>query len=277
MTKVETVMRTQDRDSVAPLANVAGWDINIRDLDEAVERIADAAEQGQGFLTVTLNLDLLVKLRQNEAFRRAVSKARFLTADGEPVARLARRQHAAIKRTTGADLVVPLAQEAARRGIPVYLFGASDDALAAAAADLTERCDGKLDVAGTWSPSRNFDPTGPEADEAIDRIAQSGARLCFLALGAPKQEILAARAVERGVKVGFIGCGAAVDFLARRQIRAPQFMQDHGLEWLWRLSTNPRRLAARYAQCALLLADLEIVAPLRARGRNLFGLSHRMG
>ncbi len=272
-------MRTPDtvKADLKPLASVAGWGINIRDLDDAVTKLTDAAVRGEGFLAVTINLDLLVKLRSNEAFRRAVEKARFVTADGAPVARLARRQHAGIQRTTGADLIVPLSKAAAEHGMSVYLFGSSDEALAEASLDLAERCGNKLDIVGTWSPSRNFDPEGPEADEAIDRIARSGARICFLALGAPKQEIFAARALARGCNVGFVACGAAVDFLARRQIRAPQFMQDHGLEWLWRLSTNPRRLAARYAQCALLLADLEILEPLRARGRTLLGASHRMG
>lgn len=271
----QSAHKTQAENPV--FAHVGGWAINVRNLNEAVSKLASSAERGEGFLAVTINLDLLVKLRSNEAFRNAVSKARFVTADGAPVARLARRQNAGIERTTGADLIVPLTKAAAERGLPIYLFGASDDALGEAAADLAERCDGKLDVVGTWSPSRNFDPEGPEADEAIDRIARSGARICFLALGAPKQEIFAARALARGCNVGFVACGAAVDFLARRQIRAPQFMQDHGLEWLWRLSTNPRRLAARYAQCALLLADLEIVEPLRARGRGLMGAAQRAG
>ena len=79
-----------DRDE--PLAHVAGWGINIRNLDEAVTRIADAAEQGEGFSVFTLNLDHLVQLRHNDRFRRAYSSARFVTADGAPVARLARRQ-----------------------------------------------------------------------------------------------------------------------------------------------------------------------------------------
>lgn len=251
--------------ATAPLARVDGWPITLPNLDRAVTAIIEAAERGESFSAVTLNLDHLVKLRRSENFRRAYAKARFVTADGEPVAHLARLDCEDIVRTTGADLVVPLADAASRRGIPIFLFGSSPDVLAKAGRDLAERCDGTLDIAGTESPPLGFDPESAAADAALDRIAASGARLCFLALGAPKQEILAARAVARGVKVGFVSVGAALDFIAGAQVRAPQAMRNSGLEWLWRLATNPRRLAMRYTQCALLLADLTLLAPVRQR------------
>lgn len=239
-----------------PLAAVDGWPVNIANVSEFVAKVCAAAERGESFSAVTLNLDHLVKLRSSAAFRQAYLQARFVTADGAPVARLAQRQDINIERTPGADLVIPLARAAAERHLPVYLFGTSPDAIARSAADLVERCDGKLDIAGSAAPAMGFDPEGPAADAAIDAIAASGAKLCFVALGAPKQEILAARAVSRGVKTGFICIGAALDFIAGEQMRAPLFMQKYGLEWLWRLSRNPRRLAWRYCLCALLLADI---------------------
>lgn len=239
-----------------PLAIVDGWAINLANPDETVRAAIAAVEQGIGFSLVTLNLDHLVKLRHNHAFRHAYQSARFVTADGAPVAWLARRSAKHITRTTGADLVVPLAQAAADHNIPVFCFGTSNDALAKAATYLSAHTDGKLDIAGTLSPPQGFDPMSAEADAALDTIAASGAKLCFLALGAPKQEILAARAVDRGLDIGFVSIGAALDFLAGSQIRAPKFFQNYGLEWAWRLMTNPIRLAPRYASCAVLLAGL---------------------
>lgn len=240
------------------LAKVGGWPINIASQQQAVAEICTAARQGISFATFTLNLDHLVKLRRDARFRRAYSLARFVTADGAPVARIASWQGTPIKRTTGADLVIPLAQEAARSKLPIFLFGTTNDVLARAGRVLAESSDDQLDIVGTQSPPQGFDPEGPEADKALDRIAQSGARLCFVALGAPKQELFAARAVERGIPVGFICVGAALDFLVGAQSRAPKGMQDRGLEWLWRLGTNPRRLASRYASCAMILFDLLI-------------------
>lgn len=245
------------------LARVDGWGVNIAALADAVKVTADAAERAEPAAVFTLNLDHLVKLRTSAAFRRAYRTARYVTADGAPVVHLARSQSAAIERTTGADMVLPLAEEAARRGLPVYLFGSSPEVLGRAGRRLADNTDGRLSIAGSESPAMGFDPEGAIADAAIERIARSGARICFVALGAPKQEILAARAVEKGVPVVFVCIGAALDFIAGAQVRAPGFMQRHGLEWIWRLATNPRRLTARYAQCALLYAQL-----LVARARH---------
>ena len=248
-----------------PLAAVDGWPVNIANEAEAVAKITAAAVRGDSFAVFTLNLDHLVKLRSSAVFRKAYMHARFVTADGAPVARLAQRQHALIERTTGADLVVPLARAAADQNLSVYLFGTSPQVIAESAADRAERCNGKLNIVGSSAPAMGFDPEGPEADAAIDRIAASGARLCFVALGAPKQEILAARAVARGVKTGFVCVGAALDFIAGEQSRAPLVMQKYGLEWLWRLASSPRRLAWRYLSCAVLLADIMLFGPAPRR------------
>lgn len=247
------------------LATVDGWPITLPNMPSTVEALIAAARAGEGFMACTLNLDHLVKLRRDPAFRKAYGSTRFVTADGTPVAMLARLQHKTIERTTGADLIVPLAEAAAREQLPIYLFGTTPAVLARAGRRLSENLEGRLDIAGTSSPPADFDPEGPDADAALDRIAASGAKLCIVALGAPKQEIFAARAVERGVKVGFVCAGAALDFIAGAQVRAPETLQRAGLEWLWRLMSNPGRLAARYAQCALLLADLALVEPMRQR------------
>jgi exopolysaccharide biosynthesis WecB/TagA/CpsF family protein len=250
----------------ATLAQIDGWPINVPTLATAVDEIIAAARAGLGFSVMTLNLDHLVKLRSDEAFRRAYRSARLVTADGEPVARIAQRQTPGIERTTGADLLVPLTEAAAANGLGIYLFGSSGDVLARAGRDLAERCDGTLEICGSDAPPIGFDPESAAADAAIDRIIASGARICFLALGAPKQEIFAARAVARGAKCAFICVGAALDFVVGAQIRAPKTMQRTGLEWLWRLATNPRRLAGRYAHCALLLAELTLRGPRRPAG-----------
>lgn len=251
--------------SNAVLAEVDGWSITSPTLPAAVAEIAARAEKAEPFTVFTLNLDHIVKLRRDPALRAAYETASLITADGEPIAWLSRQQGAAITRTTGADLVIPLIEEAAKRHIPIYLFGSSGVALAKASRAFLDRTSGLLDIAGTDAPPDGFDPAGKEADAAIARIAASGARLAFIALGAPKQEIFAARAKAQGVTCGFICIGAAIDFIAGEQLRAPLFMQRSGTEWLWRLATNPRRLAARYAGCAIVLAELVLIKPLRVK------------
>lgn len=246
-----------------PIATVGGWPINLANLGDAVSHIIADAAQRQSFAVFTLNLDHLDKLRRCSPFSDAYLKARYVTADGAPVAMLASRQGVHVERTTGADLIVPLAQAAAANGLRVYLFGSTADVLERAGAELVKRAGGHLTIAGAASPE-HFDPHNSAADDALDRIAASGAALCYLALGAPKQELFAARGIERGINVGFICIGAGLDFIAGTQRRAPVFMQRSGLEWLWRLVTNPRRLGLRYARCALVLAKL-ILLPSAAQ------------
>lgn len=239
--------------------------VNLFTPRQALDAVLARLEERRAFTMFTLNLDHVVKLRRDASFRDAYRDASIVTADGAPVVWLSRRQGADISRTTGADLVLPLIDEAARQQIPIFLFGSSSGTLAKAARAFVDRSNGLIDIAGTDAPSSDFDPNGREADAAIARIAASGARIAFIALGAPKQEIFAARAKAQGVRCGFVCIGAALDFIAGEQIRAPKTMQNSGTEWLWRLATNPRRLAGRYANCAVLLADLALVKPLRSR------------
>lgn len=247
------------------LARIDGWNITSADLSSALQDILAAIKSGGPFTVFTMNLDHLVKLRRSAKFRNAYERASIVTADGAPVAWLARWQNSAIKRATGADLLIPLIQAAAEARVAVYLFGTSADVMARAGREFGEQTDGLLDIAGTRAPSAEFDPEGEEADAAIDAIRQSGAKLCFVALGAPKQEIFAERAREKGLDCGLVCIGAAIDFIAGEQVRAPETLRNNGLEWVWRLATNPRRLAKRYAECAIVLADLAVVSPLRRR------------
>ncbi|MEO0362380.1 MAG: WecB/TagA/CpsF family glycosyltransferase, partial [Pseudomonadota bacterium] len=155
----------------------------------------------------------------------------------------------------GSDLIDPLCALAARKGARVALLGATEETLEKAADALMKRHP-DLDIVAQIAPEYGFDPTGDAAEDALRTIEAAGAQICFLALGAPKQEILAARAVEMGVACGFVSIGAGLDFLAGSQVRAPRWMRKIAMEWLWRLLSNPRRLARRYLDCALLMPAL---------------------
>lgn len=238
------------------LARIDGQAINIASLDIAVRATIERSRAGLGFRFFTLNLDHLVKRRENAAFRSAYEAAEFVTADGMPVMVLARRQGASvIRRTTGADLVAPLCRAAAVAGIPVAFFGSDAATLERARAVLTAASPA-LQIAHVEAPPFGFDPHSAEADAAAERIARSGARIVLVALGAPKQELFSMHASLQHPKLGFVCVGAALDFLAGTQTRAPTFFQNTGLEWLWRLAGNPGRLSQRYAKCVAMLAAL---------------------
>ena len=232
--------------------------------DDLIARVGSRLARGIGFCLYTVNLDHLVKRRSDAAFRAIYARGTFVTADGAPLVALARRQGARLARTTGADLIEPLCALAARTGAPLYFYGSTLPMLESAAAALMRRHPGLI-VSGCEAPPFGLDPRSDAVAAAGERMASSGARLCLVALGAPKQEAASDFLFARHPGIGFLCIGAALDFVAGGQKRAPRLFQNLGLEWLWRLGTDPRRLALRYVRCALLLADLAILAPLRQR------------
>ena len=260
----ERPVKASDRPDRPVLATVDGQWINISAQAEAVAAVRADFRMGRGFSVHVLNLDHLVKRRSDLQYKDAYHRATYVTCDGAPVAALARRQYPGMRRTPGPDLIEPLCRLAAEEGMPVYLFGSSPDALRQTAEQLVVRCPG-LQICGSDSPPQGFDPASPAADAAIDRMAASGARLCLISLGSPKQEVLSRRALDRHPHLGLLNIGAGIDFIAGTQSRAPDFVKHNGLEWLWRLATNPRRLSGRYARCAVLLADVAIAHPVKRR------------
>jgi N-acetylglucosaminyldiphosphoundecaprenol N-acetyl-beta-D-mannosaminyltransferase len=102
---------------------VDGITINMPTMDDAVSSIVDAAQQGHGFSVCTLNLDHVVQLKTRRDFRSAYQRARFVTADGFPIVMLGRLAKTPLKRTTGADLVIPICEQASRLGLHIFLLG----------------------------------------------------------------------------------------------------------------------------------------------------------
>ncbi len=240
-----------------PIAVIDAARVNIGKQVDLVHLVTFDALTGRGGTVFTLNLDHLVKLEHDPAFRAAYDQATYVSADGAPVVAMARRQGADLVRVTGADLVRPLCAAAALAHIPVHFFGTSTETLATTETVL--RCEyPRLVVAGLESPPFGFSPFGADARAAAERIAASGARICFVALGAPKQEIFAEFARRWAPGVTFVCIGAALDFIGGGQSRAPQAFQVAGLEWLWRLVHDPRRLTRRYALSALYLMRYNI-------------------
>lgn len=214
---------------------------------------------GQGFALATLNLDHVVKLRRSGAFRAAYLAQDLVVADGNPVVWLARLAGRQTELVPGSELIAPVAALAARLDVPVALLGSTPATLDAAAARLQADHPG-LRIVARIAPPQGYDPDGAAAAGDLGRIAASGAGLCFLALGAPKQEMLAARGRQIAPACGFVSIGAGLDFIAGQQTRAPLWVQRIAMEWLWRMLTNPRRLARRYWDCAVILPGLALAA-----------------
>jgi len=226
--------------------------VNMASRAQLLAEVGQRWQEGEGFALATLNLDHLAKLARSGSFRAAYGAQDLVTADGNPIVWLARLAGRRLDLLPGSDLIVPLAQAAAQAGLGVALVGGTHQSLAQAAQALRAAVPG-LDIVAQIAPPMGFDPDGAAAGALLDGVAASGARLCFVALGAPKQEMLAARGRTLAPAVGFAGIGAGLDFLAGSQKRAPRWVRRIAAEWLWRMLSDPRRMVGRYSRAALVL------------------------
>jgi len=237
--------------------------VNVRDHAQLGDEVRRRLGDGAGFALATLNLDHLVKMGADPGFARAYAAQDLVVADGNPIVALARLAGRPVALLPGSDLIHPLCRLAAGEGAPVALIGSDAPTLDAAAKALTREIPA-LRVVLRHAPPMGFDPEGAEAARLLERLAESGARLCFVALGAPKQECFAARGRSLAPRVGFVSIGAGLDFIAGRQRRAPPWVRRLAMEWLWRMGHDLRRLGPRYARCFAILPG-QIARALRMR------------
>lgn len=230
----------------------------------ALERqISGRLRAGEGFSLATINLDHLVKLREDARFRNAYAAQDLVVADGNPIVWLSRLAGRPVDLIAGSDAILPLARIAVAHRKTLALVGSTEATLAAARDDLERQVPGTRVVA-TIAPPMGFDPLGKAADEVLAQIEAAGADMVFLALGAPKQELFAAYGRQRLEDVGFVSIGAGLDFLSGSQVRAPEWMRAMALEWLWRTLRQPGRMIPRYAKCFAIL-PVEIAHAIKMR------------
>ncbi|MFF3665091.1 WecB/TagA/CpsF family glycosyltransferase [Microtetraspora malaysiensis] len=213
---------------------------------EVVAWVFAELRHGRGGHVLTPNVDICRLAARDPELRALVGRADLAVADGMPLVWASRLLGTPLpERVTGADLIWALSEAAARHGVPVYLLGGPPGAAEGAAVALRARCP-RLVVAGTQAPPYGFEsaPGGVAAIRDALRAAAPG--LVFVGLGFPKQDRLIE--VLRADLPGawFVGCGSAVAFAAGAVRRAPEWMRGAGLEWLFRLLSEPGRLARRY-------------------------------
>lgn len=237
--------------------------VNVPHAAALLGRVREKLADRRGFALATLNLDHLVKLHRSPEFRQAYAAQDMVCADGNPIVWLSRLAGRPVDLVPGSTMVVPLCRIAAQCGAKVALFGSTPAALEAAAIRLRQEVPGLI-VSHQIAPPMGFDVQGEEAAHQLIQMEQDGVGLCLLALGAPKQEMLAARGRKLAPGVGFASVGAGLDFLAGTQNRAPEWVQKIAMEWAWRMLSQPRRLVPRYLACASLLPS-ELLRALAQR------------
>lgn len=227
---------------------VLGVPIDSLTMAEAIDRLDSFVEigrqTGKSHQVATVNADFAVKSLDDPELRMLLREADMATADGMPLVWGARLLGINIpERVAGADMVPALAQRAAEKGYSIYFFGAQDGIAEKAAQNLKGKYPNLL-IAGVASP-----PFGSilEMDSSyIEEIKRSKADIVLVALGNPKQEKwIGMYGRDIGAPVA-IGIGGTLDFIAGQTQRAPEWMQKTGLEWIYRLLQEPKRLWKRY-------------------------------
>lgn len=226
---------------VGETVNFLGCNFDIGSLEEISSSIL-AEAHGRFKYVVTPNVHHMVRLLENPGTMQPLYRRAWrVLCDSRVLSRLARFRGRTLPVVTGSDLTAALVVRAAALRLTIALIGpTSSDCVA-----LRGRYPGL--VVECHTPPMGFINSEHEVQKCVDFTVKTKAHLTFLALGMPQQEILASHIADHPQARGVGLCiGASIDFLTGKQRRAPRWLQKAGLEWLYRLASDPRRLASRY-------------------------------
>lgn len=213
---------------------------------QCVALIMEALRKGQGGWVVTPNLDHLRRYHLSAEYARTIRRASLRVPDGMPLVWASRLQGTPLpERVTGSNLILSLSQALGAQGGAVFLLGGEPGAAELAAEVLKRRSPG-LRIAGTYCPAMGFEYNPSQIDEISRRLVASRPDVVYVGLGSPKQEYVMTDFRRLLPHSWWLGVGVSFSFVGGRIRRAPPWMQRWGLEWMYRLCQEPRRLARRY-------------------------------
>ena len=223
---------------------VLGTDVAVGDIDGAVSYIAENRRGLAGKYVCFSNVHTTVMAFKNETYRKALTDAFIIFPDGHPIAKEQRKKgYREAQRIAGPDFMKEMFERSRDGSVSHFFYGSTQETLDALRDNLERDYPG-IDIRGMYSPPfRKLSKEEKEAD--IERINASGADLVWIGLGAPKQELFM-DSVKEKVNALMLGVGAGFAFHAKTTKRAPKIMQKLGLEWLFRLFQDPKRLFKRY-------------------------------
>jgi N-acetylglucosaminyldiphosphoundecaprenol N-acetyl-beta-D-mannosaminyltransferase len=227
------------------------------DEDRFVDVVVGESKAGRGGWVITPNTDIVRLAHEDPEIRALVREADALVADGMPLVWASHLQSTPLRgRVCGSNLIFSVPEAAAEAGLSVFLLGGAGDTGEITAQILKNRSP-SLKIVGTYSPPFGFEKDPAQFDAMISRISEAAPDIVFVALSFPKGERLIQKIRKAAPNAWWIGVGAAFDFVSGVIKRAPEWMQQTGTEWLFRLSQDPKRLAERY-----LVHDLPFAAQL---------------
>lgn len=242
------------------MARIKFMNTNIDNLTmaETLHEIDKLIQKKNCSYVVTPNVDHIVHLEKDEELQKVYKNASLILTDGKPLIWISKWYKTPIKeKISGSDLFPKVCELAANKNYTMYLLGAAEGVADTAARNLMKKYPG-LNIVGTYSPPFGFEKNEQEMNKIKTRIQEVHPDILIVGLGCPKQEkFMYYHCKELGVPISF-GLGASIDFEAGNIKRAPKWMSNHGLEWLYRFSKEPKRLFKRY-----FVDDLKIIQVAR--------------
>lgn len=215
-------------------------------MEETLAEIDRLIQTNKNAYVVTPNVDHIVQLERGGELVDAYKNANLILTDGQPLIWISKWYGTPIKeKVSGADLFPLLCQMAGEKGYTMFFLGAAEGVAAKAANNLTKKYKG-LNVVGTYSPPFGFEKDECEMLKIEKMIRDVHPHILIVGLGCPKQELFILHNRDKLAVPVSLGLGGSLDFESGNVKRAPKIISDHGFEWLFRMTQDPKRLAKRY-------------------------------
>lgn len=224
---------------------VLGIDYSTGSLDKAVSYVLQNKDSLSGKYICFSNVHTTVMAVDNEEYKKVLNGAAYVFPDGHPVSKEQQRKgFSDAERIAGPDFMGEVFKRTSDGSVSHFFYGSDEETLRILKERLEERYPG-ISIRGCFSPPFVKELSKEELERDIERINASKAEFIWIGLGAPKQELWMSRAKDR-INGVMLGVGAGFAFHAGTKKRAPKFFQKAGLEWLYRLFQDPKRLLKRY-------------------------------
>ena len=220
--------------------------VNNVDMSETLDEIYRLIDEKQKSYVVAINVDVVMKIEKDEYLKKITDEANLTLVDGKPLVWIAKWHKKPVKtKISGSDMVPELCKAAAKRGYRIFIIGGKEG-VAEKAKENLEKENKEIKIVGTYSPPFGFEKDENELDRINSIISEAHPDILIVCFGCPKQEKWIYENYNKYDAIISICAGATVDFLAGNVNRAPGWMSEHGLEWLYRFFQEPKRLFRRY-------------------------------
>ncbi len=220
--------------------------VNNCTMEECLDEIENMISSEKKSYVVAVNTDVIIKIENDAQLKEITDNADMVLVDGKPLIWIAKKHKKPItEKVSGSDMVPKLCARAAEKGYTVFILGGKEGVAEKAKTKLEEQMP-DIKITGVYAPPLGFEKDEEETAKINEIISEAKPDILLACLGCPKQEKFIYNNINSYEAKVSICAGATVDFLAGNIKRAPRWMSNHGLEWLYRFFKEPKRLFKRY-------------------------------